>query len=115
MSRLEINWGSGTNTGNAFVLGIWQGTYAESYSPARNWEIISQEAVDAIRLVDSTTPVMVSNYFQNSEHGYGDTHTEPWIDDPYVVYEWHQYFDVPYSGVYDDLYDEDLAQMEAGS
>lgn len=69
---------------------------------ARAWERASQLAVDAVRSVDPSTPVLVAGYSFASAARWATEHPRPWIrvgSGP-VLYEAHQYFDRDGSGTY---------------
>jgi aryl-phospho-beta-D-glucosidase BglC (GH1 family) len=80
------------------------------------WPAAAQAAVDAIRLIDTNTIIMVE----------GDNYSGAWtwrtdnenldIDDPSdkIVYQAHQYFDLSGSGVYAGSYDSEYAYPDIG-
>ena len=80
---------------------------------AATWEAASQEAVRAIRQTDATTPVLVGGYDWSSMEEWAQWHPSPWIDDPLVVYEAHQYMDADRRGVYPRSYADENAAAEA--
>lgn len=68
-----------------------------------DWKQISQHAVDAIRVVDQTTPIVVSgDCWASAENFETANGTEAWIRDPSkkTIYEAHCYFDHDSSGKY---------------
>jgi hypothetical protein len=113
MRNLQISWGgSGRNgTDQAFVLGVFQGTYVSSGTPAQLWEQASQQAVAGIRTVDASTPISVAGYLVEGEAPFGVTHPVAWIDDPNILYEFHLYYDADGSGNYLNSYATDLAAV----
>lgn len=80
-----------------------------------NWERASQAAVDAIRLVDSHTTVVVGGYEWSGASGWSARHPHAWIADPsgHLRYEAHQYFDEDGSGTYGQSYATEVAHASA--
>ena len=80
-------------------------------SGAPTWERASQQAVDAVRAVDSRTQVIVAGTAWSRAADWKRTHPRPWIDDPAgaVRYEAHQYFDRDGSGTYSRDYQDEVA------
>ena len=69
--------------------------------PACDWREISRLAAAAIRAVDPATDVYVAGAdWSGSERWVAANGTDPWVDDPHVVYEAHCYFDADGSGKY---------------
>ena len=84
---------------------------------ARSWEQASQLAVDAVRTVDRTTPILVAGYSYSSAARWASVHPRPWIRagaGP-VLYEAHEYFDRDGSGTYASSYGrEETGARRAG-
>jgi aryl-phospho-beta-D-glucosidase BglC (GH1 family) len=57
------------------------------------WESISQACVDAIRTVDSTTPIYVAGYNWSHVQNWALLHPSPWITGANICYVAHHYFD----------------------
>jgi len=77
-----------------------------------NWNQISQEAVNAIRTVDSDKLIMVPGYsYSNATYWATYNGLTSWITDPSnnFYYEAHEYFDSDYSGSYAETYDQELS------
>jgi len=77
-----------------------------------NWNQISQQVVNAIRLVDSNKLIMVPGNSWSNATGWAQYNgATSWISDPAgnFWYEAHEYFDLDYSGTYTLSYDEELA------
>jgi hypothetical protein len=77
------------------------------------WQAASNEVVAAIRVQDPLTPVYVGGYYWSSLEEWQNWHPVPWIDDPHVVYEAHQYKDGDRRGIYPLSYAEENAAAEA--
>lgn len=80
---------------------------------AAGWERASSDAVAAIRMHDVQTPVFVGGYDWSSLEEWQQWHPTPWIEDPHVVYEAHQYLDSDRRGVYPRPYADENAAAEA--
>ena len=82
---------------------------------AQAWEQDSQAAVDAIRLVDTNTTVVVGGYEWSGATGWSVRHPRAWIIDPAgkVRYEAHDYFDEDGSGTYVQSYATEVARAGA--
>ena len=66
-----------------------------------------------MREVDATTLVLVPGYGWSATATWWQMHPAPWIDDPAVAYEAHQYFDDDRSGRYLRPFEEEVAQAAA--
>lgn len=80
---------------------------------AATWQEASSLAVAAIRQHDTSTPVLVGGYDWSSLEEWQTWHPVPWIVDPHVVYEAHQYMDADRRGVYPRSYAQENAAAEA--
>ena len=77
-----------------------------------NWNQISQQVVNAIRLKDPNKLIMIpGNQWSNATNWASINGATSWISDPgnNFWYEGHEYFDSPYSGTYNESYDQELA------
>jgi len=77
-----------------------------------NWNQITQEVVNAIRLKDPNKLIMVpGNSWSNATYWASDNGAASWISDPgnNFFYEAHEYFDSDFSGQYKESYDTELA------
>jgi hypothetical protein len=79
------------------------------------WESVSQEAVSAIRTVDTTHTILVPGSEWSAAHGWARRHPVAWITDPAgkTIYEAHQYFDADSSGHYQQSYATEVQQAAA--
>jgi hypothetical protein len=89
---------------------------AESISP-RNWEIVSQAALDAIRANGDAKLIMLPGARWSALRDWLATHPTAWINDPAqnFRYEAHHYFDSDGSGVYASRYAEESASSNVSS
>jgi endoglucanase len=76
-----------------------------------NWNQISQQVVNAIRMVDSNKLIMVPGNSWSNATNWASDNGPAWISDPAgnFWYEGHEYFDHDYSGSYQWTYDQELA------
>jgi hypothetical protein len=75
---------------------------ADDLSGAQRWEIMSREAVEAIRGNGDDTTVMVAGYQWSGVQTFAEHHDDPWIDPSLgpIRYEAHHYWDPDHSGRY---------------
>ncbi len=71
-------------------------------TPAREWEVGSQQVLDAIRAEGYTGTILVPGYDWSKLHKWSLNHPTAWINDPLnnFVYQAHHYWDEDRSGTY---------------
>ena len=74
-----------------------------------SWSFLAQEAVNAIREVDSTHYILVPGYDWQSAERWPESNPSLSIEDPYgkILYAAHLYFDRDHSGKYVKSYSEE--------
>jgi endoglucanase len=80
-----------------------------------DWKLISQTAVDAIRVNGDKTHILVAGDDWSSSYRFVRANgAKPWIKDPanHIAYEAHCYFDGDHSGRYADTHDTEAAKDE---
>lgn len=94
-----------------FIDEIWQGETIVGQAPEKIWEEYSQEAVTAIRTVDTSMRLMIEGYFFASASRWATLHPVPWITDPSdkIIYHAHHYFDHTNEGSYSQTYAAETA------
>lgn len=102
----EVNGASGSSPMDFYVDDIQQGTFNGGTTGDKVWESFSQVAVDAIRLQDTISNIMVEGSNWASANYFAATHPLPWITDPSnkIIYHAHQYADDNASGVYSNSF-----------
>ncbi len=100
--------------------GIWgYGLMNEPHDqlPEAPWHLLAQQAINAIRQVDTTTPILIAgDQWSNATWWwqYSD-HLRLLVDPAHrLIFEAHVYFDDDFSGRYDESYDQEGAYPEIG-
>ena len=61
------------------------------------------------------TLVLVPGYGWSAAGAWRQNHPRPWVDDPHVAYEAHQYFDADRSGHYLRAFEDEAALAAAAA
>lgn len=94
-----------------YIDEIWQGDTIIGKAPEKTWEEYSQEAVTAIRNIDTEALLMIEGYFFASASRWSTLHPVPWINDPNnkIMYHAHHYFDHTNEGSYSESFADETA------